>query len=171
MHFCLSLPKASLFLWWWSCHTYVLRQALFLNIRKVFIPKFDVISFCKMHLVSTYIRINMFRGIESNIIYLRKIQRIYRTIQDVCENSISKIRWKIILPIPKGAVTDTELPGIATLDEGFIDFRTKSWDLLLYMFLQFFNRFLSFTFWSLCSIIWRRLCFIFSNKKNYINIY
>ena len=171
MHFCVSLPKASLFLWWWSCHTYVLRQALFLNIRKVFIPKFDVISFCKMHLVSTYIRINMVRCIESNIIYLRKIQRIYRTIQDVCESSISKIRWKIILPIPKGAVTDTELPGIATLDEGFIDFRTKSWDLLLYMFLQFFNRFLSFTFWSLCSTIWRRLCFIFSNKKNYINIY
>ena len=33
---------------------------------------------------------------------------------------------QIILPIPKGAVTDTELPGIATLDEGFIDFRTKS---------------------------------------------
>ena len=76
-----------------------------------------------MHFVSTYIRLNMFRGIESNNIYLRKIQRIHRTI---CENSISKKRDKIILPIPKGAVTDTELPGIATLDEGFIDFRTKS---------------------------------------------
>ena len=79
MHFCLSLPKASLFLWWWSCHTYVLRQALFLNIRKVFIPKFDVISFCKMHLVSTYMRVNMFCGIESNIINLRKNHRIYGT--------------------------------------------------------------------------------------------
>ena len=50
----------------------------------------------------------------------------FKEYHDICENSISKKRDKIILPIPKGAVTDTELPGITTLDEGFIDFRTKS---------------------------------------------